>query len=175
LKRMFFVVVVCLAALALVSCACRKKTTTANPGVIGPGAQAPDFALKNLENKEVTLKSLKGKVILLDFWATWCGPCRMEIPHFKKLYDEYRSQGFEALGIALDKQGAEVVRPFVDREEVNYTVVIGNDAVAAAYGGIRAIPTTFVIDKEGKIYSKYVGVPRDIGVFEEDVKKLLGK
>ncbi len=172
---MYLALAICFAALALVSCACRKKTTTANPGTIEPGVQAPDFTLNNLKNEEVRLKSFKGKVVLLDFWATWCYPCRIEIPHFKELYDKYRSDGFEVVGIALDKQGAEVVKPFADREKVNYTIVIGNDAVASAYGGIRAIPTTFMIDKEGRIHSKYVGVPKDMGVFEEDVKKLLGK
>lgn len=174
MKKAYLLVAVCLLTLVLVSCACKKESkTTANPGNVGTGTQAPDFTLKDLENKNFSLSSLEGKVVLLDFWATWCYPCRVEIPHFIKLYENYRSKGFEVVGIALDKDGAKVVKPFAEKEKINYTVVIGDADVATAYGGIRAIPTTFVIDKNGGIYSKYVGVPKDMGVFEEDVKKLL--
>ena len=176
MKKTYFVVAVCFLTLVLVSCACKKEaTTTATPGNAGTGTQAPDFTLKDLDNEDFSLSSLKGKVVLLDFWATWCYPCRVEIPHFIKLYDDYRSKGFEVVGIALDKDGASVVKPFAEKEKINYIVVIGDADVANAYGGIRAIPTTFVIDRKGSIHSKYVGVPKDMGVFERDVKKLLGE
>ena len=169
-------VTICFLVLVLVSCACKKETETAAiPGDGGIGERAPDFTLKDLQDKDFSLQSVKGKVVLLDFWATWCYPCRVEIPHFVELYEKYNPKGFEVVGIALDKDGASVVKPFAEKEGINYTVVIGDADVASDYGGIRAIPTTFVIDKKGAIYSKYVGVPKDMGVFEEDVKKLLAE
>ena len=176
MNRTNLLVAACFLALVLVSCACRKETeTSVVPGDVGIGGKAPDFTLKNLKDENFSFRSLKGKVVLLDFWATWCYPCRVEIPHFVELYEKYHSKGFEVVGIALDKDGADVVRPFAEKEGISYTVVIGDTDVAEDYGGIRAIPTTFVIDKNGTIYSKYVGVPKDMGVFEEDVKKLLGE
>ena len=162
-------------ALTVLSCACRKKQSGGTPGNVEPGVRAPNFTLYDLENREVSLKKFKGKVVLLDFWATWCYPCRIEIPHFIRLYEDYYSSGLEVIGIALDKGGAETVKPFAEKEGINYTILIGDVSVAKDYGGINSIPTTFMIDKKGIVYSKYVGVPRDIGVFERDVKKLLGE
>lgn len=176
MKKTYLLVLVPFLVVALVSCACKKKdAASVNPGKIGEGARAPDFTLNDLKNAEFSMSSVNGKVVLLDFWATWCYPCRVEIPHFIELYDEYREEGLEVVGIALDKGGADVVRPFAQKEGINYTVVLGDTAVANAYGGIRAIPTTFIIDKKGIIHAKYVGVPKDIGVFEQTIKKLLGK
>lgn len=158
----------------MLSCACREKKSRP-PGNVEPGVRAPDFKLYDLDKNEVSLKSFKGKVVLLDFWATWCYPCRIEIPHFISLYDEYNESGLEVVGIALDRDGASAVKPFAEKEGMNYTIVIGNVSVTEDYGGIRSIPTTFMIDKKGIVYSKYVGVPRDISVFERDVKELLGR
>jgi cytochrome c biogenesis protein CcmG/thiol:disulfide interchange protein DsbE len=175
-KKTNLLAVVCFLVLVLVSCACRKETsvTSSAPGAVGKGTRAPDFTLRDLDDEEFSLKSLEGKVVLLDFWATWCYPCRVEIPHFIQLQKDYNSKGFEVVGIALDRNGARVVKPFAEKEGINYTVLIGDADVAAAYGGIKSIPTTFVIDKKGTIYSKYVGVPKDMRVFENDVRRLLG-
>lgn len=120
------------------------------------------------------MSGLKGKVVLLDFWATWCPPCRAEIPHFKELYADYRGQGFEAVGLALDEGGADVVRPFVKENGVSYPIAMGTPKVAEAYGGIRGIPTTFLIDRQGRIAEKYVGY-RDKAVFERDIRRLLAE
>lgn len=133
---------------------------------------APDFTLNDLNGKPFSLSQTKGKVVILDFWATWCPPCRMEIPHFESLYNEYKDKGLEVVGVALDKGGASSVKPFVEENGVTYPVLIGNQDVAARYGGIRGIPTTFLIDREGRIVEKYVGYT-DKEVFESAIKKLL--
>jgi thiol-disulfide isomerase/thioredoxin len=135
---------------------------------------APGWRLPNLAGEVVSNSDFAGKVMILDFWATWCGPCRMEIPHFIELQQTYGGQGLEIVGVAMDQQGAMVVKPFVDQAGVNYRTVIGNAEVANLYGPIRGIPTTFVISQDGKIYKKYVGYrPKEI--FEADIRALLGK
>ncbi len=133
---------------------------------------APDFILPDLNGKSVSLSSFKGKVVILDFWATWCPPCREEIPHFKALYAAYHSKGLEVIGVALDQGGVGDVAPFAKDNGINYPLVIGNEAVVQAYGGIRGIPTTFIIDRQGRIVQKYVGA-RDKKVFEEAIQPLL--
>ena len=130
---------------------------------------APDFTLSGLDGQLVRLSDFKGKVVILDFWATWCPPCRAELPHFKALYSKYRTQGLEIVGVALDDGGASVVRPFVQAQGITYPILIGDEKVTQAYGGIRGIPTTFVIDREGQIVNKYVGY-QSREVFESAVK-----
>lgn len=119
---------------------------------------APDFTLKDADGKTVKLSDYKGKVVLLDFWATWCGPCKIEIPWFIELQRTHKDRGFEVLGIAMDDEGWEVVKPFVERMQMNYRIVIGNDTTAQAYGGVDALPTTFLIDRDGKIAAVHVGL-----------------
>ena len=133
---------------------------------------ASDFTLYDLDNKPFRFSDLKGKVVILDFWATWCPPCRAEIPHFKSLYTEYQEEGLEIVGIALDQGGANIVKPFVKDNEITYPILISNQSVTEDYGGIRGIPTTFVIDREGRIVEKFVGY-RDKEVFESAIQKLL--
>lgn len=133
---------------------------------------APDFTLLDMKGNEVTLSDFKGKVIILDFWATWCPPCRAEIPHFIELYNEYKEKGLEVIGIALDQGGKKAITSFIEENKVNYTILLGERDVSDSYGGIRSIPTTFIIDREGKIREKYIGY-RDKEVFEEAIKGLL--
>jgi len=134
---------------------------------------APGWQLTDLEGNQVALADFKGQVVLLDFWATWCGPCRMSIPHLKDLYAEYKDQGLAVIGISLDQQGPAVVRPFVSQQQIAYPIVMGNLQITQDFGGIRGIPTAFVISQDGKIYKKYVGlVPKQ--VYEKDIRALLG-
>ena len=133
---------------------------------------APDFSLKDANGKVVRLSDYRGKVVLLDFWATWCGPCKIEIPWFMDMQRKNKDRGFEVLGIAMDDEGWEVVKPFLADLNVNYRVVIGSDSTAAQYGGVDALPTTFLIDREGKIAAVHIGLAskRD---FEDGIEELL--
>jgi len=135
--------------------------------------KAPDFALKDGDGRLVHLSDYRGKVVLLDFWATWCEPCKIEIPWFIDMQRKNKDRGFEVLGVAMDDEGWEVVKPFVADLKMNYRVVVGDDATSQLYGGVDALPTTFLIDREGKIAAVHVGLAsrRD---FEDGIEELLG-
>ncbi len=133
---------------------------------------APDFALKDANGKLVHLSDFKGKVVLLDFWATWCDPCKVEIPWFMDLQRKNKDKGFEVLGVAMDDEGWESVKPFLEKLGVNYRVVIGDDPTAQLYGGVEALPTTFLIDRSGKIAAIHVGLTPKKD-FEDGVEELL--
>jgi len=133
---------------------------------------APEFALKDVNGIERKLSDFKNKVVIIDFWTTWCPPCREEIPHFISLYSQYKTQGLEIIGIALDFNGEKVVPEFTSNNNINYTIVLGNEEVSDLYGGIAAIPTTFIVDKDGNIRKRYVGY-NSREVFEKDIKELL--
>lgn len=136
------------------------------------GSLAPDFTLPDIAGNQIASSSFKGKVVILDFWATWCPPCREEIPHFVNLQSKYRDQGLAIVGMSLDAGGAKDVKPFAEEHDVNYTMLIANDETARAYGNITAIPTTFVIDREGRIVQRFLGYTAP-EVFEQAIKPLL--
>jgi thiol-disulfide isomerase/thioredoxin len=119
------------------------------------------------------MKDLENKVIVVDFWATWCGPCREEIPHLNKLYSELKGKGFEIVGISMDTDGTDAVKDFAKELRIEYPIVIGDDKDAEAFGGIIGLPTTFIIDRKGNIVKKYVGLPSP-GDMERVVKELVG-
>jgi len=134
--------------------------------------KAPEFALLDIDGSINKLSDFKGKVIILDFWATWCPPCRAEIPHFVELYDEYKNKGLEVIGVSLDSNPEKALPPFIEEYDINYTMLVSDRGVTDSYGGVRSIPTTFVIDREGRIRKKYIGY-RDKNVFEKDIEELL--
>lgn len=138
------------------------------PGEITGGA--PAFTLSDMSGKSVSLADFRGKVVVLDFWATWCPPCKKEIPDFVELQKQYGPQGVQVVGIALDQP--DKVRAFAEQNGINYPVLLGNDELTVKYGGIDGIPTTFVIDKKGKIVNRFEGF-RPRSVFEAEIKKLL--
>ena len=137
----------------------------------GTGQPVPDFTLKDIHGNTMKMSDLKGKVVILDFWATWCAPCKVEIPWFIDMYDRYKQQGLEVVGVAMDDEQGDV-KPFAEKHGMNYRVLLGNDNVATQFGGIFGLPTTYIIGRDGKIDSKHMGlVSRD--TFEQAVKKLL--
>ena len=137
---------------------------------------APDFSLTDLNGDPYTLSELRGKVVLVNFWATWCGPCRYEIPDLSRLYDAYQDSGLIVLGISLDDAKTELVKKFAVNYKITYPVLHGpfKDLlkITQIYGGVNAIPTTFIIDREGNIVKKYLG-PRSEKIFSEDIKPYL--
>jgi peroxiredoxin len=120
--------------------------------------KAPEFVLKDSSGQDVKLSDYRGKVVLLNFWATWCGPCEVEIPWFIDFQREYKDRDFAVLGVSLDEDGWKSVRPFVAREKVNYRVMVTTEAVDQLYGGVDSLPTSFVIDREGRVASSHVGL-----------------
>lgn len=170
-----------LLAVSLLSAgACTKPggdTVKAETGESGlkPAAKrnpAPGFTLKDADGRDVKLADLKGKVVLLNFWATWCGPCKFEIPWFVEFEKRYKDQGFAVLGVSLDEEGWEVVKPYIQEKGVNYRVVIGSEEVSMKYGGVDSLPMTFMIDREGRIASVHIGLQAK-SAFENDIQALL--
>jgi len=137
-----------------------------------PKKMAPAFTLKDSDGKTVNLSDYKGKVVLINFWATWCGPCKIEIPWFIDFETRYKSKGFAVLGIAMDDEGWEVVKPYLAKNKINYRILGGNEKLAESWGGVESLPTTFIVAKDGSIYKQHVGlVSKDD--YEKDIRKLL--
>ena len=133
---------------------------------------APDFELKDVQGKAFRLSDAKGTVRLVDFWTTWCAPCREEIPMFKDLHATYGAKGFTLVGIAMDDEGVDKVKPYVDDLKIPYLILIGNEDVAKAFGGIVGFPSKFLVDREGRIVDSWVGaVPR--AVLEKKIQSIL--
>ena len=132
---------------------------------------AADFKLQDLEGKTVKLSELRGKPVLLDFWATWCPPCREAIPGIEKLHRSYSGKGLVVLGISLDQGGWDSVKEFVTESGITYPVLKGTDDVATKYH-VRTIPMLVIVDKEGKIYKRYLGFGDD-DQLDKDVKSVL--
>jgi peroxiredoxin len=133
---------------------------------------APPFTLKDSNGQTVQLSDYKGKVVLLNFWATWCGPCKIEIPWFIDFDQRFKDRGFAVLGVAMDDEGWEVVKPYLERRKMSYRVMVGNDETAQLYGGIESLPTTFMIDREGRIANIHIGLVSKSD-YESDINGLL--
>jgi peroxiredoxin len=135
---------------------------------------APDFTLSDATGRVVTLSDFRGKVVLLNFWATWCVPCSAEVPLLVEFQREYRDRGFEVLGVSLDEDGWKSVKPYIDARHVNYPVMIGNGDIARAYGGLESVPMTLIIDKSGRIAVTHVGLCRK-DEYEADIRAVLNE
>jgi peroxiredoxin len=133
---------------------------------------APEFTLKDATGKVVHLADYKGKVVLLDFWATWCGPCNIEIPWFTEFERRYKVRGFEVLGVSMDDDGWKAIGPFAARKAINYRILLGDDKTGDLYGGIEALPTAFIIDRQGRIASVHVGLAAR-KEFQDAIEELL--
>ena len=133
---------------------------------------APDFALDTLEGKPVSLTEFKNKVTLLNFWATWCGPCRAEIPDLVELQNKYKDQ-LQIIGLVVDDDDKGAIKKFVDQFGVNYPVAIATDELRMQYGGIPALPTSFLLDAQGRVVQKHEGL-HDPVLYEVEIRSLLG-
>ena len=135
---------------------------------------APDFSLQSLDGKTVRLSDYHGKAILLNFWATYCEPCKIEMPWIVDLQKQYAAQGLQVVGVAMDDAGPDEIAKFAKQMGVNYPILIGKDDVGDAYGGVFYLPTTFYIGRDGKIIDKVFGI-RDRAEIEDDIKKALAE
>ncbi len=151
-----------------------NKTPEDNATMQDNSSKAPDFTLTNISGEDVSLSDYKGKVVIVDFWATWCPPCRKGIPDLISLQNEYKDK-VKVIGISLDRENTKGGVPdFVDRMGINYPVVYFNDKVINDFGGVNAIPTTFIIDQNGNIVKKVVGLyPKS--EYENKIKELINE
>ena len=138
------------------------------------GQVAPDFELQSLEGKNVKLSDFRGKAVLLNFWATWCGPCKIEMPWFVELQKEFGRQGFQIVGVAMDDASTEDIAKFVQQMGVNYPILLGKEAVGESYGGVGVLPTTFFIDRDGKLVAREFGL-QSRSVFVDHIKEALSQ
>jgi thiol-disulfide isomerase/thioredoxin len=145
-----------------------RKTSLSVAASTTMGKPAPELRLDDLEGKALSLSDFKGKVVFVNFWATWCGPCQDEIPSLIELQNKYAAKGFTVVGIAMDEEGKSVVAPFVSKElydvhgqklHINYPILLGSDEASDKFGGILGYPTSFLISREGQVLMKFQGPP----------------
>jgi peroxiredoxin len=161
-------------ALAGIATAAGQPT---NRAVLQPASErkaAPEFALQDSSGKTATLKEYRGKVVLLDFWATWCHGCKQEIPWFSEFEKAHHAEGFAVVGVSMDEGGWNAVKPFLAEAHVPYRMLLGDDATAKRYG-IDSLPDTFLIDREGRVAAAYRAVLVDKDDVESNIKAVLSK
>ena len=151
----------------------RRNSAHSKPGRPSAAVHsvAPDFSLHDLNHQTLELANYRGKVVLLDFWATWCTPCRDEIPRFVEFQNKSRERGLQVIGISMDDD-AKPVREFYQQLKMNYPVALGNEKVAEAYGGVLGLPITFLIGRDGRVAAKHIGEV-DMSVLEQEIETLL--
>ncbi len=136
------------------------------------GKPAPDFSLSSLDGKTLKLSDYRGKAILLNFWATWCEPCKIEMPWFVELQKQYGPKGLQVLGVAMDDTDPKDIVDFAHKMGVNYPIAVGKEAVGDQYGGIPYLPSTFYIDRDGRVVDRVYGLVSRSEI-EDDIKKAL--
>jgi cytochrome c biogenesis protein CcmG/thiol:disulfide interchange protein DsbE len=165
------------ASLAVVFSGC-KSDGASTPKTL---ANEPEVTFKDLQGKDVPLAGLKGKVVVVNFWATWCEPCQVEIPWMIGFQQKYADKGFTLLGVAMDEEGKSAVEPFVQKSQfdvdgkkmaMNYPIVLGNDDLAAKFGGLLGLPTSIVISRDGKVVKRYIGLASQDDL-DKEIKSLL--
>ena len=150
----------------------KARRSAASTPRIAQSTIAPDFSLESLDGKTMRLSDLRGKAVLLNFWATWCGPCKIEMPWFVDLQNQYGSQGLQIVGVAMDDGSKEDIAKFAKDMGVNYPILIGKESVGDQYGGVPALPESFIIARDGKVVDKIVGL-RGKSEIEDSIKKAL--
>ena len=160
------IAMVSLAILMVLAAGCASKPKTPK------NANSLNFAVMDVNDKPIDMRQHLGKVVIVDFWDTWCPPCRQEIPHFIELYSQYRGKGLEVVGVAFGRNGKEAVRQFTQDNGMNYTSTLFNEEAQKIFGAPQSIPTTYIIDQQGNVVEKVVGY-RDKSYFEAKIKSLL--
>jgi len=164
-------------AAALVAAAAAVWFTLLQPAEGGAtiarvGAAAPQISLPVVGGGTSNLAGERGKVVLVNFWATWCGPCEAEIPWFIEFEKKYKDQGFAVLGVSMDDDGWKSVRPYVASHKINYRIMIGSEVVSQQFGEIDSLPTSFMLDREGRIASNHIGLVDKVD-YQNEIVKLL--
>jgi thiol-disulfide isomerase/thioredoxin len=174
---LFAAIVTLLAVTTISGCGSLGKTAANEKADPKTFKAAPEVTFKGLDGKDVPLSSLKGKVVIVNFWATWCEPCQIEIPWMIEFQKKYADKGFTVLGAAMDDEGASVVGPFVQKERfdvdgqklaINYPIVLGSDEISDKFGGVLGLPTSYVITRDGKIAKHIMGL-----VNHDDLESLI--
>lgn len=148
-----------------------QNTGPINSNVNGV-SKLPNFSLKSLEGKVISSSDFSQKVLVVNFWATWCPPCLKEIPHLNEIYLDFQSRGVTVLGISMDQTTPDVVQQFIHRLDVKYPVVMGSSSVSDNFGGIRGLPTTFIVDQNGKIIKRFDGFRPS---YPKDMKRIIDR
>jgi len=171
MKKAILLTFVLTLSLGIFANGCRSSSGTGGglPGAVH--SQAADFSVQDLNGHPLDLTGYRGKVVLLNFWATWCTPCRAEIPNFVQFQDSYGPQGFQIVGLSMDDD-AKPVREFYQQFKMNYPVGLGSDKIAQSYGGVLGLPVSFLIGRDGRIAAKYVGAVQ-LPTVEQEIKTLL--
>ena len=174
MKRDPVILIVIAAVISLMLVFGIQKSRHTRPPIAGKmqGQPAPDFSLASLDGKTLKLSDYKGKAVLLNFWATWCEPCKIEMPWFVQLQQQYGPQGLQVLGVAMDDTDPKDIKEFAQKMGVNYPIVVGKEAVGDEYGGIPYLPSTFYIDREGKVVDRVFGLVSRSEI-EDNIKKAL--
>ncbi len=152
----------------------RRSNSVAAASLSFTGQSAPDFALQSLEGKTVHLSDFHGKAVVLNFWATWCQPCKIEMPWFEKLQKQYEPQGLQIIGVAMDDASKEEIVKFAAHVRVSYPVLLGKEEVGNAYGGVQFLPATFYISRDGKVVDKVFGL-KGRAEIEDNIKRALAQ
>ncbi len=164
---------VLLVVLLLISAtACQTKPESKGSQKSREAGKAPSFLLSDLDGTSISSESFAGKVMIVNFWASWCAPCRLEIPHLIALNDKYGDRGVVVIGIAIDPAAPEVLKAFAEEMEVDYPMLVGDEKVFNDFGGLFGLPTTIVVDQNYVIQNKFVGLV-DPSLFEEEILTLL--
>ena len=154
--------------------AARKNRADGSPSGQLMGQVAPDFDLPSLDGKNLKLSDLRGKAVLLNFWATYCGPCKIEMPWFVELQKQYGPQGFQIVGVTMDDASTAEIAKFVKERGVNYPILLGKESVGESYGGVGVLPTTFFLDRDGKVMAREFGL-QSRSVFVDHIKKAMSQ
>lgn len=174
-RNPFIIVVVAVVVTAMLYAGLHLARRGAGAGIASmKGQLAPDFELKALGGHTVHLTDFRGKAVLLNFWATWCEPCKIEMPWFVELQKQYGPEGLQVVGIAMDDASEQDIAKFAKEMGVNYPVLLGKEAVGEAYGGVQFLPATFYIDRSGKVVDKVFGLKSRSDI-EDNVKKALNQ